>query len=338
MTLKIFRLFLLFACAAPAAAQSPVWDLALRRGYVSCGTDLISKTYAYKDENGQWKGIDADICKLFSFMLFGHGNNIQMVHVPSTKAAQALNDGKIEIMLSAAPAQASQEIAGNTLPAAIIYYDRQKFLANIQDNATSMEDYQGQKICADGNSEDLAYLNEFNERYALDLKILPFPSFEKAKEAFLLNRCQLISGSEIQLLGILKSSTSKKRSIAILPEVIATKPVFAHVAKNNDFLRRQVKWVINAPLLAEHLKINSKNVTTFSGAKDKSTQNLLGVSPNLWQKFFLTPQGVKNALEVLGNYDEIYQRNLGADSPFKLERGESRLIENGGLMNYQLFL
>ena len=337
MKLKIF-LSLLFVAISTLNVEAKGWKKAIERSSVNCGTDLYSDAYAYKDENGYWRGIDADICRLFSFALFGNGDNIQMVQTSSNEAAKALKSGKIDVMLSQAPSMASLEVSGSTTPVEVMYYDNKIFLADAQENATSMEDYHGKKVCVVTNSEDAYYLDEFNERYALELKTLQFPSFQKAKEAFLLNRCQLISGSEPQMKSLFKVANSPRRQVQILPEIIAVKPVFVHIAPNNDLLRRQIKWILNAPLLAEHLKINSKNVDTFAASKDKSTQNLFGFNPSLWKKFALKPHGIKNAIKELGNYSEIYERNLGSGSQFNINRDKNNLIENGGLLNYQLFL
>ena len=334
--------FLLFISAlfinSTADAQGLGWQNALMRGNVACGTDLSTDAYARKDDNGFWQGIDADICRLFSFAVFGNANSFQMVQTSPEQAAKYLKNGKIDVMLSQAPATATSEINSNAIPAEIIYYDNQVFLADSENNATSMEDYIGQKVCSVTNSENLYYLDDFNERYGLELKILKYPSFQKAKEAFLIKRCQLISGSETQMKSILKMSTVQNRKLLVLPEVIAIKPVYAQIAPNNDILRRQIKWIINAPILAEHLKISSQNIDTFISSKDKSTQNLFGINPDLWKSFSLSPDGMKKAIKELGNYGEIYDRNLGSESEFQIKRDKNKLIEDGGLIKYQLFL
>ena len=124
----------------------------------------------------------------------------------------------------------------------------------------------------------------------------------------------------------------------LLPESIAIKPMYAIVAKDNNTLRIIIKWIFNALKLAEEHCITSQNVKINIGTKDLSLQNLLGDNPALWTKFGLNPNWLRKSIEDFGNYGEIYERNLGADSPLAIERNENRLIKDNGLISVQPFL
>lgn len=110
------------------------------------------------------------------------------------------------------------------------------------------------------------------------------------------------------------------------------------MAKDNNTLRIIVKWIFNALKLAEEHNINSKNVNVYIGSKDISVQNLLGDNPHLWNKFGLNPNWLRKAIEDLGNYGEIYERNIGKDSLLMMERRENNLLRNRGLISSQPFL
>ncbi len=332
--------FLCFlSCLFAANAQAA--DAGLRfiktRGEVLCGTDLSAKTFAYQDEAGYWRGIDADLCRIFSTAVFGRADRFKLVDVKANQVNAAIANNKIDIMLGNAPATASSDISGKTTQAEIIYYVRQMFLAHKNPTATSMEDFKGQKVCVISGTDDYYNFQDFNDKYKLDLRPLFFKNSVDAKNAFLLKRCDLFTGNELFLKGIIDNMSDTSVEIEILPEVIAEKPVYAQVLKDNQKLRTAVKWVVNALTLAEKKGITSKNVDIFIGLKDGSVKNLLGVNPDLWSKFELNPTWVRTALTELGNYGEIYERNLGALSPLKIERGKNNLIENGGLINTQSF-
>lgn len=197
------------------------------RGVVRCGTDLSAKTYAYKDADGYWRGIDADLCRTLAAAVLGDKERIEMVNVTTNMVSKYLTTNKIDVMLGGAPYSAGMEISSQATPVDVIYYDKQMFLARNADKAGSMEDYRGQKVCVVNNSEDQYNLEEYNARYNLDLKPLPFASSQRAKEAFLLNRCTLLTGNALYLTNTLKSANIKDENTRVLPEVISVKPVYA---------------------------------------------------------------------------------------------------------------
>lgn len=341
MKLKfVFCCFLSLTFASEALAAA---DAGLRymqtRGVVRCGTDLSAQTYAYKDENGYWRGIDADLCRVLALAVLGDKERIEMVNVSTNMVSKYLTTNKIDIMLGGAPYSASNEIRSLATPVDIIYYDKQMFLARNADKATSMEDYKGQKVCVVNNSDDQYNLEEYNARYNLDLKPLFFSNNQRAKEAFLLNRCTLLTGNALFLTNVLKSAGIKDTTTQVLPEVISVKPVYAFASKGNNTWRISAKWLLNALKLAEDIGITSENINIFIGVSDTSTKNLLGVNPDLWNKFKVqNPQWLRQELKELGNYGEIYERNLGKKSEFKLEREQNKLMKDGGLIIPQPFL
>lgn len=339
MKLKFIIFGLCFSLCFPAVshAADPGLRHIITRGVVRCGTDLSTKTYAYKDEAKIWRGIDADLCRVFATAIFGHSNQFQLVDVKAYEVSKALATGKIDIMLGDAPATATRDISTQASLAAVAYYDRQMFLAKNR-NAESMEAYKNETICAVTNSEDLFNVQEYNAKYNLGLKTLLFREPQKAKEAFLLNRCTLLTGNELYLKSIYKQMADADMDIVILPEVVALKPVYVQVSRANNTLRITAKWILNALALSEKLGINSKNADIFIGINDTSTKNLLGVDTTLWKRFMLKPQWVKTVLNELGNLGEIYEKNLGSQSEYNVERGKNNLIDNGGLIIWQPFL
>ena len=333
----IFSCCCLF-CSSGALAADAGLRYINNRGYVICGTDLGSRTLAYQDEDKIWRGIDADICRSFAHAIFGNPESFKLRDVPADKISWALDNNKIDIMLGNAVLSAQQEITKPVNAADVLYYDRQVFATRGKKEASSMEDFRGSKVCVLADSMDAANLNEYNHRYALGLKVLQFPNLNAAKEAFYLNRCQLITGSEIYLRGLAGSLVSKNNDIIVLPEVLSYRPIYAYTHRNNTSLRATVKWIINALKLAEQQGMTSKNINTFIGVNDPSLRNLLGMDPELWRFVKLHPDWVKKAVEQRGNYGEIYERNLGKDSPLQLERGKNYLLEKGGLIAAQPFL
>ena len=334
--MKLKPLFLSFCLFIAPAWNAAAADAGLRyissRGELRCGTDLTAKTYAYKDEDGFWRGIDADLCRVMATAVLGRGDKFEMVHVNTNQVAKALAGNQIDVMLGGAPYSAGAEIGSQISPVDIVYYDQQMFLAKNAEKATSMEAFKGKKVCTVMNSEELYNLEQFSEKYDLGFAPLLFPSAQKAKEAFLLNRCPLLTGNAMFLRNVMQTNVSKDTKIELLPEIIAVKPSYLLAAKDNETLRITLKWVLNALKLAEEKDITSQNIDVFTGIRDTATKNLLGSDPKLWKRFSLNPQWVRKAVKEQGNYGEIFERNMGKDSSLKLERKENNLLKNGGLI------
>ena len=303
-----------------------------KKGYVTCGTNLGSKSMAYTDESGYWRGIDADICRNFALAIFANEEAIKMQNVDSDKVSQALISGNIDIMLGNSTLSAKQEVTSEAAAIDVIYYDKQIFAMRGETEATSMEDFRGSKVCVLDKSSDYANVNAYNHKYGMEFKLLTFPNTDAAKQAFYLKRCQLITGSEFFLKGLAETMITQDKRLTVLPEVIAYRPIYAYSAKNNPKLRIIGKWIINAPKLAEQQGISSKNAEAFASVKDESIQNLLGFNQQLWIDFGLNPDWVRKALEQRGNFGEMYDKNIGEDSAINIKRDKNNLIENGGLI------
>lgn len=339
--MKLNLLFLAMLLSGLSSAAQAAENAGLRfiisRGYVVCGTDTSGQTLAYKDEDGIWAGIDADICRNFAEAILGNSEAFRLENIPQDKAAQAIRSGKIDFMLGNTSLSAKQEISSPMAAVDVLYYDKQMFAAREETDASSMEAFRGAKVCVVDQSADLANLTEYNYKYALEFKILPFPNLDAAKQAFYLKRCQLISGSSVVLKSMEARPISKEKT-TVLPEVIAYRPIYIYAAKSNPDLNIIGKWIINAPKLAEQQGISSKNIDTFIGVRDISLQNLLGQKTDLWRAFGLIPGWLAKSVKARGNFGEMFERNLGKDSPLKIDRDKNYLIEKGGLIAAQPFI
>ncbi len=342
MKLKFFFISL-FLCLinlpSPAQSADPGLKYIRNRGKVICGTDLSVKTFAYTDKENFRHGIDADICRMFALAIFGNSENFALKNIPADKINRALANNQIDIMLGNTSVAAQTEISSQISPIDVLYYDKQVFAVNHpKDNATSMEDYRGAKVCVLKNTPFEENLRGYNLRYGLEFKVLGFSSAQALREAFYLNRCDLITSSQIYLRGLATAPMTKDSQIVVLPEEIAVQPIYAYADRGNTTLRIIGKWIINAPKLAEAMEISSKNIDSFIGIRDVSTANLLGVNGKLWIKFGLKPDWAKQYIKSYGNFGEIYERNLGKDSVLLIERDKNYLWDRGGLLTAQPFI
>ena len=312
------------------------------RGEIRCGTDLSVPDFASKTEDGKWRGFDADICRAFSYAIFGRGDRFTMVDVKTNTISKALESNKIDFMLGGSTVSANLDVSPAFAPATLLYYDHQAFLARDANETESMNDFNGAKVCVMADSPELNNIEEFSDKYNLNLKPLVFGSQSGAVQGFLLNRCRLLTGGRIFLRGIQSThfgeNSEEENGIRLLPEPIALLPYYLITAKDNDKLQNLAYWMINALQLADIYGVNYHNASVQIGLRNTSQRNLFGEDPKLWLSLGLTPNWVRSALVDIGNYGEIYDRNFGRFSRLKFDRAENNYLKNGGLINPSPFL
>ncbi len=339
MKLKLCSILtLLLLLATPAKADDQALAYIKSNGSIRCGTQANNHVLAYKDEDGNWQGFDVEVCKMLSTALFGRSDRIKMIPLDINQVANALSTNKADVMIGGLGYSASNEATSKASPVSVLYYSTQAFAAHPIKDANSMTAYKGSKVCLLKNDSNLNELKNYNQKHQLDLKFLTFDNMNKIKEAFFLKRCDLFTGDYFTVKNIVEHSPTGASKTKLLPEQIAQTPVYIYVLKDNKNLQNAIKWIINAPKLAEELNIDSKNVDIFVATKDIPTQNLLGTNPNLWKKFDLNPNWVQTYIKESGNYGEVFENTLGKNSQYKIPRGKNNLLKNNGYMMPDTFL
>ena len=252
--------------------------------------------------------------------------------------SKAFSEDKIDVMIGGMSYSASNEVSQRATPIDVVFYDRLMFMSRDAQNATSMKDFTETNICLAKDTDTVKKLRAFDQRNNLGFRILPLDSFFKAKGAFFLKRCDLLVGDYLSLKSVLKDSTTVISKLEILPETIAIRPVYLFADRENTSLRTILKWVMNAPKLAEEIGLNKENYELNLSSKDPVVSCLLGTDKKLWKEFGLEQNWVQIMLKEQGNYGEIFEKTLGEKSPFKLKREQNNLQKNGGFITSYPFL
>lgn len=339
MNLKTFFLsFALLAHIFPAAAAQPQVPLTKHRSYVACGIEANHKLLAYQ-ENGEWKGFDADICRAVSAAVFGDVHNIKLVPVVKKNIGKALQSGQIDLMLGHTSLSSAEEIEFGATPVETLYLDKQTFAARAGDSdAVSMRDFEGKKICVLRDSDSAVRLAEYTQKYALNFSLFELPSNRAVKEAFYLKRCDLVTGDFVFLKTMISNQTSPT-PIEILPEDIGYIPVKAYVADSNIRLQKAMRWIFNALKQAAFYDMTAQNINAFVSSKSLSVQNILGTSsPKAWLNLGLSPNGIKDFIAAYGNYNQLLEKHFGKESLLPLDIKYNALYENGGFLIPQPFI
>ncbi|MBQ7633503.1 MAG: transporter substrate-binding domain-containing protein [Alphaproteobacteria bacterium] len=305
-----------------------------QRDKVRCGSNLQLKSYAYREDE-TWHGIDADFCKAIALAVVGDADHIEMVNVEGDEVAYALKNGKIDIMLSGGTATAKTEILHKLMPVGVLYYEPQMLLMSEHEGKDN-EDFIGKKICVTDDSDYFRNYELFNSEHNLESKYLKFPSMKATREGFLLKRCDMATGGAVYLNGMKQAMAKTK--FKIFPEPISVAPVMATVARGNNDFGLTVKWVINGLQLAEQYGMTAKNLNFFRGHNNPEIRNLMGDNSKLWVSLGAFPKWLDQAIAIVGNYGEIFERNVGMESDYKIKRKQGKLIKDGGVVYPQPFL
>lgn len=306
------------------------------RQFIVCGTSPEYTSLAYKQDDRLY-GFDADICRAFATAVFGDSESFKLVPIKRKDIGNALNSGKIDVMLGHSSLSSTEEALFNVLPVDTLYYDKQIFVSRVQTQASSMSDFAKNKVCVLKNSNVSTFVNEYNHKHALGFKILEFPTLDSLKESFYTNRCELASDSEIFINDFVRSIKTNQPT-QILPEIITYIPVRAYTAGNAPQINVTFRWIINALKLAYSNGITSKNIDTYYATKSLSLQNLLGITPKAWNVLGVHPDWVKTYINNVGNYKQILDNNIGEKSRLKMNNPQNELIENNGLLVVQPFI
>jgi general L-amino acid transport system substrate-binding protein len=318
---------LLAHCAASAATL----DQVTKRGHLTCGTSVGLQGFAVRDEKGEWKGLDIDFCRALAAAIFDDPNRTTIVPLASKERVRALQTGDVDLLARGAGWTLSRDAGQGVAYAATTFFDGQGFLASRKRAAQTRRDLAGLSVCVQqGTSFELDLVDD---RRAGEKPVEPrlFASFDAAAEAYAQGACDALT-ADLSTLAAIRARLEAPAEHAILPDLIDKEPLGPVVRQGDDQWLDIVRWTHFAMVNAEELGISSANVDEALKSPDPKTRRLLGVEGGRIDGFGLEPDWAYRIVKHVGNYGEVYERNLGHKSPLDLDRRLNALWTEGGLM------
>jgi general L-amino acid transport system substrate-binding protein len=328
------RLVLAFASlVAVLAAQARAETLAgiKKRGLLICGTNQGLAGFAKPDEQGHWSGLNADFCRALAAAIFHDTGKVKFVPVSAKDRLQALQSGAIDVLSDNTTWTLSREATQGLLFAGIIYFDGQGFMAHKKLNISSALELSGASICFQQGTTTELNLADFFGANTMSYKPVAFPAEEEAIAAYESGRCDAYT-SDTSDLYARRSGLADPEETIVLPEIISKEPLAPAVRQGDDRWFNIVKWVNFAMIDAEELGVTSKNVNEMAQSESPEVRRLLGFEGNFGEALGLDPDWAFQIVKLVGNYGEVFERNLGEDSPLKIKRGMNALWSKGGLL------
>ena len=311
-----------------------------KRGYIICGTypDFpgFSEEVEEAEESKVWVGFDIDICRAVASAVFGNQWRIQFIGINGRTRFERLIDGSIDVLSAATTWTFSRDVEKKLEYVATTYFDGQGFMVRKNLGVSSAKQLVGASVCFSGASTAAQNIRDFFEYHEIRFVPIEISADQDVKELYAAGECDMYGTDRSGLASNRLSFDDPERHM-ILPEVISKEPLGPVVKYGDQQWADIVRWSIFVLFLAEELGISQDNIDGFKQHKNPSIQRFMGERngeeyPNLGIKLGLDKLWAYYIIKQLGNYKEIYERNVGINTPIGLNRGLNKLYIHGGLL------
>ena len=319
---------------------STTYDRVIKRGYVICGTNDEFPGFSqekYTNEDGvKWTGFDVDMCRAVAVAIFGDSDAIEFEIVNGKTRFTFLIDGTIDMLSAATTYTYTRNVLKKLEFMPTTYYDGQGFIVRKTLGVSSAKQMQGARICFSGSGTAAKNIADFMQLHGITYIPVSVKPTEKTKNVYKRGDCDMYGTDRSGLASNRLSFDDPDRHM-ILPEIISKEPLGPVVRYGDQKWSDIIRWTIYVLFIAEEMGINSRNIDHFIDNIDPNIQRFMGEKngkdhPHLGAKLGLQASWSYNVIKLIGNYKEIYERNVGKDTPIGLERGLNKLYIHGGLL------
>jgi general L-amino acid transport system substrate-binding protein len=324
----------LFAAAGVAVstvAQAALLDNVKSKGFIQCGVSQGLPGFSSPDDKGNWTGLDVDFCRAMAAAIFDDPAKLRFTPLTAKDRFTALQSGEIDVLSRNTTWTSSRESSLGLNFAGVIYYDGQGFLIRKDKKVSSALELSGASICTQtGTTTELNVADFFRARN-MKYEVVAFATADETVKAYEAGRCDVFT-SDVSQLYAMRLKLANTADHIVLPEIISKEPLGPLVRHGDDQWFDIAKWVLFALLNAEELNVGQKNLDEQLKSGNPEIKRLLGTEGNFGEQLGLTNDWVVRIVRHVGNYAEIFDRNVGAGSRLSIERGLNRLWTKGGIM------
>lgn len=321
------------ALLASAHAQAgKTLDGVRQRGQLQCGVSTGVAGFSAPDAKGRWAGLDVDICRAIAAAVLGDGDKVSFVPLNAQQRFAALQSGQIDVLSRNTSWTLTRDASLGFHFTAITYIDGQAFLVPTKLKVSKATQLKGAQVCVQSGTTTEKNLADFSRTRKLGIKPIVFDTYEAGFKAFFAGRCQAYTADSSALASMRNKEAPNPADFAVLPDLISKEPLGPVVRRGDDEWFAIVKWTVFALQEAEELGITQAEAEALKASDDPAIQRLLGTGEDMGKLLGLDKTWSLRALKAVGHYGEIFERNVGAQSPLKLPRGANRPWSQGGLI------
>lgn len=315
---------------AAAVHAGPTLDAVKKKGFVQCGVTTGLPGFSGADDKGQWSGIDVDMCRGVAAAIFGDADKVKYTPLTAKERFTALQSGEIDMLSRNTTWTLTRDTSLGLNFTGVNYYDGQGFLVTKDLGVSSALEMDGASFCIQAGTTTELNLADFFRANKMSYTPITFDTSDQTAKAFEAGRCDALTSDQSQLYAL--RITLKNPDMAmVLPEVISKEPLGPVVRQGDDEWFNIVRWTLFAMINAEELGVSSVNVDEMKASKDPNVLRLLGISGVKGEWMGLPDDWSYNVIKHVGNYDEVFERNVGMGSPLKISRGLNALWNKGGI-------
>jgi general L-amino acid transport system substrate-binding protein len=335
--MKISKLLLAAGAAvllstAASVASAGTLDDVRERGELRCIISTGLAGFAFTDASGNWQGFDVDFCRATAAAIFGDPNKVKFVTTTGKTRFTVLNSGEADVLWRNTTWTYVRDVDVKLLFLGVNYYDGQGFMVSKDLGVTSAKELDGASVCIQTGTTTELNLADFFRSNGISYEPVPVETNDEGRTNYQAGRCDVYT-TDASGLAATRSTFDDPSAHVVLPEIISKEPLGPAVRQGDDVWGDIVRWVLNATITAEELGVTQENVDTIGDTTDNpEVRRLLGTEGDLGGMLGLEKDWAANVIRAVGNYGEIFDRNIGPNTPIALERGLNALWSEGGLI------
>jgi len=336
MKMKFSVVYILIALAGVlwlprAGFAGDTLDSVRLRGEVVCGVSTGLPGFSMPDDKGEWKGLDADMCRAVASAVLGDADKVSYVPLSGSERFEALRTGEIDMLVRNSTWTFRRDTELDLTFVGVNYYDGQGFMVKRNLGAKRAAELDGSTICLQEGTLTVAGTKAFFQANNMSFTPVLLATPEQTASAFESGRCNVLSADQSALFA-LRNRMADPDEAVILPDVISKEPLGPAVRRDDKEWLKIVQWTLYALINAEELGVTSKNAAQLRRSSKPEIEWLLGTKGDLGKLIGLNYHWAFDAIRQVGNYGEIFERNVGMESPLKIKRGLNALWKDGGIL------
>ena len=318
-------------CLGATVASAATLDDVKSKGHVQCGVSQGLPGFSNPDAAGNWIGMDVDVCRAIAAAVFGDADAVKYSPLSAKERFTALQSGEIDVLSRNTTWTMTRDTTLGLNFAGVTYYDGQGFMVRKSLGVSSALELGGASVCTNTGTTTELNAADFFSSNNLDYEVVAFEKADEAVQAYDAERCDVYT-TDASGLYAQRLKLSSPDDHVVLPEIISKEPLGPVVRQGDDQWFNIVKWVVFAMTNAEELGVSSSNADSMKGSDNPAIKRLLGVEGDFGTAIGVSNDWAYNIIKQVGNYGEIFEANVGPNTPLAIARGVNALWSDGGLI------
>ena len=315
---------------AGSSAGAQTLNTIKSRGILNCGANVGLAGFGIPDNQGKWTGFDVDFCRALAAAIFNDPSKVKFVPTTGQNRFTALQSGDVDVLVRNTTWTSSRDTSLGLNFTGITYFDGQGFIVRKELKVKSALELNDAAVCVGQGTTTELNLADYFRANKMKLKTVTFATNDDVVKAYEAGRCDVFT-TDASGLYAERLRFAKPDEHMVLPEIISKEPLGPSVRHGDDQWFDIVKWTHFAMLTAEELGVTSKTVDQALKSDNPDVKRLVGAEGNYGEQLGLTKDWAYRIIKHIGNYDEVFERNIGQGSPLKIARGINALWNKGGL-------